>query len=73
MEIITEILGSYGFPIAVAIYLLITMERQRRENLEAMERQRQECREDSARWCEAINRNTSVMERLLDKIKGGAE
>ena len=58
MDEISTIIATLGFPIATACYLLIDSYKQRQEH-----------REDAQKWCDAINRNTAVIERLLDTNK----
>lgn len=55
MDEIVQVISTLGFPIAISVYLLWNMEKQR-----------QESRQDSEKWCEAINRNSSIMEKVLD-------
>lgn len=55
MDEISTVIATLGFPIATACYLLIDSYKQRQEH-----------REDAQKWCDAINRNTAVIERLLD-------
>lgn len=54
MDEIVQVVSNLGVPVAIAIYCLLTMEKQRQEN-----------RADNDKWCEAINRNTEVINRLL--------
>ena len=56
MEEIVQVISNLGVPVAIAVYCLLTMERQRQEN-----------RQDAERWCDAINRNTEVINRLLNE------
>lgn len=58
MDEIVQAISTLGFPIAISVYLLWSSEKQR-----------QEARQDSEKWCEAINKNTSVMEKVLDAFK----
>lgn len=57
MEEIVQLISTLGFPIAISVYLLYVSEKTRHES-----------REDQQKWCDAINRNTAVIEALRDKI-----
>lgn len=54
---IVEIINQVGFPIACVVAMFWQMEKERGAHAA-----------ESAAWVEALNRNTSVMDRLLDKI-----
>lgn len=57
MEVFLNLLGSYCFPIvacAVMFYLLY--------------KEGQNHKSESEKWVEAINRNTNVIEKLLEKL-----
>lgn len=72
MEIMPDVMtaiSTIGFPIFACIMIF-----------KAMEKQRDDHKQESEKWAEAFNRNTAalnnntnVMQRLLDRIGGGGE
>lgn len=56
MEGIVSIISNLGFPIACVIVLFYLLEKQRSSH-----------KEESEKWVEALNNNTKVMEKVLDK------
>lgn len=57
-EVLTNLIGSYGFPIAAFVWVAYLLYKQM--GLRA---------EDNERWAAAIERNTAVMEKLLDQME----
>lgn len=57
IEIIKEAISNVGFPIACACLMFYQMEEERKSHAA-----------ESEKWVEALNRNTSVMERIMDKL-----
>ena len=57
IEIIRDLIGNVGFPIACACLMFYQMEQERKSHAQ-----------ESEKWVEALNRNTSVMERIMDKL-----
>lgn len=55
---IVSIINQVGFPIACVVAMFWQMEKERKAHAD-----------ESAAWVEALNRNTNVMERLLEAIK----
>lgn len=60
MEIstITQAIANLGFPIVCAAAMFYSMEQERKAH-----------KEESEKWVEALNRNTNVMEKVLEKIE----
>ena len=57
MEEIVSIISNVGFPIACLIVMFYQMEKERESH-----------KEESEKWVEAINNNTKVMEKVLEKV-----
>ena len=57
MEEIVSIVSNVGFPIACVIVMFWQMEKERESH-----------KEESEKWVEAINNNTKVMEKVLEKV-----
>ena len=59
MEQISSIISNVGFPIACVIMMF-----------HMWDKERQEHKAEADKWVEAINNNTNVMQRLIDKMGG---
>lgn len=59
VELLKDVVSNVGFPIACACMMFWEMEQERKAH-----------KEESSTWVEALNRNTSVMEKILDKLEG---
>ena len=57
MEEIVSIISNLGFPIACACVMFWQMEKERESH-----------KAESEKWVEAINNNTRVMEKVLEKV-----
>lgn len=60
MEVMTmfgEFISSLGFPIACVIAMFYMWNKEREEH-----------KAESAKWCEAINNNSIIMERICAKL-----
>lgn len=57
MEEIVNIVSNVGFPIACVIVMFVQMEKVRESH-----------KAESEKWIEAINNNTKVMEKVLEKV-----
>lgn len=57
IETINTLISNMGFPIACVICLFYLYYKQAEQH-----------RDESEKWLEAINRNTSVMEKLLERL-----
>lgn len=58
VEILKDLISNVGFPIACACLMFWEMEQERKAH-----------KEESATWVEALNRNTAVMEKIIDKLE----
>ena len=56
MEEIVSIVSNVGFPIACVIVMFMQIEKERESH-----------KQESEKWVEAINNNTRVMEKVLQK------
>lgn len=54
---VTSIVSNVGFPIACVAVMFYQMEQERKSH-----------KEESDKWVEAINNNTKVMEKVLEKV-----
>ena len=59
MEEIVSVVSNVGFPIACVIVMFMQMEKERESH-----------KQESEKWVEAINNNTKVMEKVLEKVGG---
>lgn len=59
VEIGKELISNIGFPIAMTLLLFYEMEQERKAH-----------KEESEEWVDALNRNTDVMEKVLNKFGG---
>lgn len=59
VETISRIISNVGFPIACVIAMFYMWEKERQEH-----------KAEAEKFVEAINNNTSVMQRLIEKIGG---
>lgn len=57
MEEIVSIVSNVGFPIACVCVMFMQMEKMRESH-----------KQESEKWVEAINNNTRVMEKVLEKV-----
>lgn len=53
----TQFITSVGFPIACVIAMFYLLEKEQEEH-----------KEEVSKWTEAINNNTSVMTRLIERL-----
>lgn len=60
MEELYALISNVGFPIACAIAMFYLMEKERIAH-----------KEESERWVEALNKNTNVIERLMEMLTNG--
>lgn len=59
MQDISQIISNVGFPIACVIMMFHMWDKERTEH-----------KLESERWVEALNNNTNVIQRLIDKMGG---
>lgn len=57
--IITQLIGNLGFPIACVIVMFHMWNKEREEH-----------REESLKWIEALNRNSDIIAKLSDRLEG---
>lgn len=57
VSLVTGIVSNVGFPIACVAVMFYQMEQERKSH-----------KEESDKWVEAINNNTKVMEKVLEKV-----
>lgn len=60
MEEILQAISNVGFPIACAVAMFYSMEKEREAH-----------KEESEKWVEALNKNTNVIERFMEMFKHG--
>ena len=58
-DMIIQFIKDVGFPIACVIAMFWMWDRERIEH-----------KEEADKWAEAINNNTAVMQKLLERIEG---
>lgn len=59
IDILIQFIKDVGFPIACVIAMFWMWDRERIEH-----------KEEADKWAEAINNNTAVMQKLLERIEG---
>ena len=57
VTLVTTIVSNVGFPFACVAVMFYQMEQERKSH-----------KEESDKWVEAINNNTKVMEKVLEKV-----
>lgn len=58
VQFVSELISNVGFPIACVVALFWHMENERKSH-----------KEESEKWVDALNRNTNVMEKILEKFE----
>lgn len=58
VDAIVTLITNMGFPIACAVAMFVLWDRERKEH-----------KAESDKWTEAINNNTRVMERILERLQ----
>ena len=59
MNDLVALISNVGFPIFACIMMF-----------KAMEKEREDHKEESEKWVEALNNNTNVMKTLISKLEG---
>jgi len=59
IDVIVKFIQNVGFPIACVVAMFWMWDRERQEH-----------KNEAEKWTEAINNNTLIMQRLLDKLDG---
>lgn len=83
MEAVANIISSLGFPVAMCIILFASLNQERKDHKESEEKINSSINElketftltiygQQEKMVEAINNNTLVMQRLIDKLDKGA-
>lgn len=57
MQIVTNLVSNVGFPIACVVAMFYMQNKEREAH-----------KAESAAWVEALNRNTDVMQKVLEKL-----
>ena len=57
--IVKELVANMGFPIACVVMMYVEMGKEREAH-----------KAESEKWVEAVNNNTLVLQKLLDKMEG---
>ena len=81
MEVISNIISSLGFPIAMCIILFASLNQERKDHKDSEEKINasivelketfiESIHDQQEKMTEAINNNTLVMQRLVDKLDG---
>ena len=68
MQDIISIVQSLGFPIACVIAMFVMWQSEVKSHKEEMENMRKTMEEQSKATTEALNANTTVLQRILDKL-----
>jgi hypothetical protein len=68
MQDIISIVQSLGFPIACVIAMFVMWQSEVKSHKEEMESMRKTMEEQSKATTEALNANTAVLQRILDKL-----
>lgn len=67
-DFIMQMIGSYAFPIVACIAMGIYVKDCNKENKDMFDKERDAHKEEVKQITDAINNNTIVMQRLLDKL-----
>lgn len=67
-DFIMQLIGSYAFPIVACIAMGLYVKDCNKENKEMFDKERDAHKEEVKQITDAINNNTIVMQRLLDKL-----
>ena len=57
LQIVTNLISNVGFPIACVIAMFWQMEKEREAH-----------KTESEKWVEAVNKNTVVLEKVLERL-----
>lgn len=68
MNDIVQIISAVGFPIVAAVGCAYFVKWQYEQNQKQMEEMRKEHKDEASKMTEAINNNTLVIQKLIDKI-----
>lgn len=68
IDVIFQMIGSYAFPIVACIAMGLYVKECNKENKDMFNKERDAHKEEVRQITDAINNNTLVMQRLLDKL-----
>lgn len=71
METFIEFIQNFGFPIAIAMYLLYDRSKADLLHKEEMDAMRKEMGDNNMKMTEALNNNTNVLSRILEVLHVG--
>lgn len=69
MNDIVQIISAVGFPIVAAVGCAYFVKWQYEQNQKQIDEMRKEHKEETANMTEAINNNTLVIQKLIDKLE----
>lgn len=69
MNEIVSVISAVGFPIVAAVACGMFIKWQYEQNAKAMEEVRKEHKEEVSKMTEALNNNTLVVQKLIDKLE----
>lgn len=69
MNEIVSVISAVGFPIVAAVACGMFIKWQYEQNAKANEELRKEHKEEVAKMTEALNNNTLVVQKLIDKLE----
>lgn len=69
MNDIVSVISAVGFPIVAAVACGMFIKWQYEQNAKANEELRKEHKEEVAKMTEALNNNTLVVQKLIDKLE----
>lgn len=68
MNDIAQIISAVGFPIVAAVGCAYFVKWQYEQNQKQIDEMRKEHKDETAKMTEAINNNTLVIQKLIDKL-----
>lgn len=68
MNDIVQIISAVGFPIVAAVGCAYFVKWQYEQNQKQIDEMRKEHKDETAKMTEAINNNTLVIQKLIDKL-----
>ena len=70
MDAVIQIIQSLGFPIACTVCMFAMWQKEVNSHHEEIEKMRTTLEQQSAATTDALNNNTTILTRILDKIGG---
>lgn len=68
MDVLLQMIGSYGFPICMCLLMYKSMNENTERHEKAMKDLNNKHKEETSELTEAINNNTNVMNLLIEKL-----